>query len=716
MLKKLKKITPEDESSILPEKKAELIVAVPTIMKSLQVMHGLNTEKTVPGIQFGKRNYQTDVHLWKVWFPITNYNFGGVGVGTKEASVSNILSRPQIGWNEHSWGWDLMNKRTSHNSQHTSIHEQKYPKLGGKATGDYQEIYMVLDMDDGILSFQSENTFLGVAHYGLKGKALFPMICLYPGNARMEYQCGMSTAKLLKFYKRTHQSIVLEKEQEIARNKFSIHNSQKNGGGGVEAAPVRRSTRLAACREIELEIKSLLQGHQQLSERDIGIVRQSQGILYPTWILGQEEEEFEDTIDDQQKDDVGEYRSPKNTFDGEKHDTIDNTFDEEKHDTIDKMNTSGVSTFEFCQSFLLELVDKISFLSQDDISQEEEYVDAIDEQNDDTIDAIDEQKDDVGDNFEDWSLLNEVLNEIDDISCNSSISAISSISLSDKMNTSGVSTFKFCQSFILDLVDKISFLSQDDISQEEEYVDNIDEQNDDTIDAIDEQKDDVGDNEENRSPKNTIDKEKHDIIYEHKDNGDNEEDWLPKNEVLNEFRDKSYRFSDVLNEIWCRQSQGILYPPSQRFYNDIDILQGFYKDEIHDKSQRFSDYSSDNEEDPAISSIKEMWVMDWLRSGTSIYPDLTDGLARKEATKEYYWSLKKTIDEYKHEPIDQQKHDFEDIEEDWSPKNEVLNEIDDISQEKIKTKKNTKKKVSNLVKKMKVKILPSISFLKSINQ
>lgn len=30
----------------------------------------------------------------------------------------------------------------------------------------------------------------------------------------------------------------------------------------------------------------------------------------------------------------------------------------------DKMNASGVSTFDFCQSFLLELVDKISFLSQ----------------------------------------------------------------------------------------------------------------------------------------------------------------------------------------------------------------------------------------------------------------------------------------------------------------------------------------------------------------
>ena len=109
-----------------------------------------------------------------------------------------------IGNNEHSWGWDLGRNKVYHDSKNQT--GETYPKtLSSDETfvvpdkflrksynsilqvEDFISLYIsvVIDMDEGTLSFVVEGQFLGVAHRGLKGKKVYPIVSAVWGHCEI---------------------------------------------------------------------------------------------------------------------------------------------------------------------------------------------------------------------------------------------------------------------------------------------------------------------------------------------------------------------------------------------------------------------------------------------------------------------------------------------------------------------------------------------------
>ena len=109
-----------------------------------------------------------------------------------------------IGNNEHSWGWDLGRNKVYHDSKNQT--GETYPKtLSSDETfvvpdkflrKSYNsilqvedfislDISVVIDMDEGTLSFVVEGQFLGVAHRGLKGKKVYPIVSAVWGHCEI---------------------------------------------------------------------------------------------------------------------------------------------------------------------------------------------------------------------------------------------------------------------------------------------------------------------------------------------------------------------------------------------------------------------------------------------------------------------------------------------------------------------------------------------------
>ena len=89
-----------------------------------------------------------------------------------------------IGSSMHSWGWDLGRCKAYHNSDQDPgrsypLHEQSYPAP--------DRFLMVLDMDLGTLSFVAKGKYLGVAHTGLRGKAVFPTVSSVWGHCEVRF-------------------------------------------------------------------------------------------------------------------------------------------------------------------------------------------------------------------------------------------------------------------------------------------------------------------------------------------------------------------------------------------------------------------------------------------------------------------------------------------------------------------------------------------------
>ena len=101
--------------------------------------------------------------------------------------LTNIFSpgyQSLVGGNVHSWGWDLGRGKAFHNSE--SQPGVPYPAISPSCSLTAPDRFlMVLDMDLGTLSFVSNGFYLGVAHTGLKGKTLFPMVSSVWGHCEV---------------------------------------------------------------------------------------------------------------------------------------------------------------------------------------------------------------------------------------------------------------------------------------------------------------------------------------------------------------------------------------------------------------------------------------------------------------------------------------------------------------------------------------------------
>ena len=138
----------------------------------------------------GRQHYSSGLHVFEVVWPSRQHGTHAVvGVATKEAPLHSAGYQSLVGSNPHSWGWDLGRCKAYHNSD--CVPGQQYPQYNSYQVPD--TFLMVLDMDLGTLAFIARGQYLGVAHSGLKGKTVFPIVSSVWGHCEvsMRYVTGV---------------------------------------------------------------------------------------------------------------------------------------------------------------------------------------------------------------------------------------------------------------------------------------------------------------------------------------------------------------------------------------------------------------------------------------------------------------------------------------------------------------------------------------------
>jgi SPRY domain-containing SOCS box protein 1/4 len=123
-----------------------------------------------------RRPMTTGVHVWAVTWKARGAGTT-IGVGTDEAAMHE-----HIGSNDDSWGWNLRTNYLRHGNRRVG----SYPS--NKDPDRYRvsdTFYLVLDMDEGTLSFVDGNEYLGVAFSGLRGRSLYVMASMYGTGTRV---------------------------------------------------------------------------------------------------------------------------------------------------------------------------------------------------------------------------------------------------------------------------------------------------------------------------------------------------------------------------------------------------------------------------------------------------------------------------------------------------------------------------------------------------
>lgn len=142
----------------------------------------------------GKAGYSRGLHVWQVtWAMRQRGTHAVVGVATAEAPLHSVGYTTLVGNNQESWGWDLGRNRLYHDGKNQP--SQTYPAfLEPDETFIVPDAFLVvLDMDDGTLSFIVDGQYMGVAFRGLKGKKLYPVVSAVWGHCeiKMRYLNGL---------------------------------------------------------------------------------------------------------------------------------------------------------------------------------------------------------------------------------------------------------------------------------------------------------------------------------------------------------------------------------------------------------------------------------------------------------------------------------------------------------------------------------------------
>jgi SPRY domain-containing SOCS box protein 1/4 len=118
-----------------------------------------------------RRPMTTGVHVWEVTWERADEGYPVIGVGTDIAKMNAY-----IGYNDDSWGWNLGAKVLFHGGRSVG----RYPS--NKDPNRYSvpnAFHIVLDMDEGTLSFVDGDEYLGVAFSGLRGRSLYVMASMW---------------------------------------------------------------------------------------------------------------------------------------------------------------------------------------------------------------------------------------------------------------------------------------------------------------------------------------------------------------------------------------------------------------------------------------------------------------------------------------------------------------------------------------------------------
>lgn len=142
----------------------------------------------------GKVGYTRGLHVWQItWAMRQRGTHAVVGVATADAPLHSVGYTTLVGNNHESWGWDLGRNRLYHDGKNQP--SKTYPAfLEPDETFIVPDSFLVvLDMDDGTLSFIVDGQYMGVAFRGLKGKKLYPVVSAVWGHCeiRMRYLNGL---------------------------------------------------------------------------------------------------------------------------------------------------------------------------------------------------------------------------------------------------------------------------------------------------------------------------------------------------------------------------------------------------------------------------------------------------------------------------------------------------------------------------------------------
>uniref|UniRef100_A0A3B3SDA9 SplA/ryanodine receptor domain and SOCS box containing 4 n=1 Tax=Paramormyrops kingsleyae TaxID=1676925 RepID=A0A3B3SDA9_9TELE len=151
----------------------------------------------------GRVGHVRGLHAWHVQWPARQRGTHAVvGVATVAAPLHSVGYTALVGSDAESWGWDLGRNKLYHDSKNRGpAAAASYPAfLQPEETFVLPEsLLVVLDMDEGTLSFMVDGQYLGVAFRGLKGKKLYPVVSAVWGHCEitMRYINGLDHGDVL---------------------------------------------------------------------------------------------------------------------------------------------------------------------------------------------------------------------------------------------------------------------------------------------------------------------------------------------------------------------------------------------------------------------------------------------------------------------------------------------------------------------------------------
>lgn len=223
-----------------PERPARLdmLLDMPAIGLDVQKLHGWNTDdrslnlfvvendarivhrhpvaQSTDAVR-GLVGYTKGLHVWEINWPLRQRGTHAVvGVATQDALLHSNGYQPLVGSTEDSWGWDLGRNLLYHdlksqaeaaaaasNARRANQPQQSPEQIGEMYNHQFsydqhfvvpENFLVVLDMDEGTLSFMANGQYLGVAFRNLKGKCLYPMVSSVWGHCEiiMRYINGIT--------------------------------------------------------------------------------------------------------------------------------------------------------------------------------------------------------------------------------------------------------------------------------------------------------------------------------------------------------------------------------------------------------------------------------------------------------------------------------------------------------------------------------------------
>ncbi|CAH1781917.1 unnamed protein product [Owenia fusiformis] len=197
----------------------------------------------------GKLGFLQGKHVWEIIWPpeCRGYN-ATVGIGTVNAALYNSENVSLVGFNLHSWGWNLTSKCIIHCNQN----DRWYPGNNDASFEVPEKFFVYLDMDEGILGFGTRDEYWGPAVWGLKGGKLplFPMVgiscpgghvqMLYTGSVP-NHEAQLSNDASQKYVAKAAQGVTAFSSDGTVSNIAPPSTSSTFGGSMM--ANLRRSFR-----------------------------------------------------------------------------------------------------------------------------------------------------------------------------------------------------------------------------------------------------------------------------------------------------------------------------------------------------------------------------------------------------------------------------------------------------------------------------------------